>query len=917
VGRALGAMKWVGGWLRRRRLDAELDEELATHLAEAADDYRRRGLGEEAARLAAIRDFGGVSLTRDRCRDVRGCPPVDALVQDVRDALRVLRKTPGFAAAAIATLALGIGANSAIFSVLDAVMLRSLPVRDPRQLVVVGDPTAVQSLSWGTPRTNLFSFPLYREVRDHNRVFSSVLASGRVDNLQIGIDGGGAEDISGRLVTGNYFETLGVEPFLGRTLTAAEDRVPGGDPYVVISYAYWQRRFGGDPSAIGRTVRLKNYPFTIVGVAPPEFFGEVVGDRPDVWAPMMMVPQLMRGREFLDTPTLHALLLVGRLRPGVTIARARADVAAVVREALTQTLASQLSADDRDAIRHGEVRFDADVSPGARGLSRLRQQFSVPLLVLTGMVALVLLVACVNVAHLMLARAAARRREIAMRLTLGAGPGRIVSQFLAESIVLAAAGGALALPIADWGAAALVQLANRGPTADPLMAGLDWRVVGFTAAVCVVAGLAFGLAPALAALRADVTSPRDDGARTIDSRGAAGGRASSALLSAQVAFGVAIVMAAGVLVHSLRNLHNVDLGYRRNELVLATVDLRGAGYTGAQAHAVTRDLLERLSTVSGVRRATASANGLFNGSESAHTLRVEGFTPASSRDLRCNDDEVAPEYFATLGVPIIRGRDITPQDFASAARVVVVNETFARFYFGDRDALGRKIFIEDSDHPGEPPYAIVGIARDVRDRGVRTAVPRRLYAPLTAATFDMFGDVSFEIRASARPDALVDAIRRAIASFDRGLAGSRVRTVDVLVGNSLSSQTIVARLTAAFGALVLILICVGLYGSLSYRLASRTTEIGVRMALGAPPAAIVRMVARESGVMLAVGTAVGVPIGIAATGLFRAMLFEVAPSDPWSIAAAAAAVVVTAVAAAILPARRATSVDPALALKYE
>ena len=905
----------IAALFRGRRLDAELDREVATHLAEAADHHRRMGLSEAEATLAAMRDFGGVAYTKEAYRSTRGLPLVDATAQDLRYAVRVLRKSPGFAAAAIATLALGIGANTAIFTVVNALLLRSLPVQDPDRLLVVGNPAFVHSWSTGTPRTDVFSFPLYRELRDGNQVFSSLLAGSRVDNLQITIDGG-PEDITGRLVTGNYFETLGVDPFLGRMFTAAEDRAPGADPYAVISFGYWQRRFSADPAVVGRTVRLKNYPFTIVGIAPPGFFGEVVGEQPDVWAPMMMEPALMPGRDFLELSNTQTLVLVGRLKPGVTFGQARANVSVVIRKALTETLASRLSADDRDSVRRGDVTFDVPIASGGRGVSRLRQQFSASLLVLMGIVAVVMVVACVNVANLMLARSAAREREMAVRLALGASRGRIVRQLLTESVLLAMAGGVAGLLLAVWSAEALVQIANRSVATHPLVLLIDGRVLGFTIVICLGAAILFGLAPALECLGRDVTPSLQSGARST-----AGGprtiRTGRTLVSAQIALGILILMAAGLLVHSLRNLESVDLGYRHDQLLVARVDLLASGYAGPPAHSLTRELLDRLAAIPRVQRVTASSNGLFSGTESSDGIRVEGFTSANQRDLQSNDDEVGPDYFSTIGVPIMRGREITIQDFASGAHVAVINETFATFYFGRRDPLGYRIFVDDSEHPNDPGYEIVGIVRDIRDHDIRTGVPRRFYAPLTSAEFDFPGALNFEIRTAARPEALVETVRNTIKATAPGLVIDDLKVADQLVGDSLTSQVLVARLSLGFGVLVLVLICVGLYGSMSYAVASRTREIGVRVALGASRTTIVRMVARDAILMLAIGVAAGLPMGMWATRLFRRLLFGVGPADPASVAGAAAIILVTSVVAAILPARRASSVDPMLALRHE
>ncbi|HZR23671.1 MAG TPA: ABC transporter permease [Vicinamibacterales bacterium] len=888
---------------RWRRFDVEFDEELATHLAEAEDEYRRRGLSDDDARLAAIRDIGGISQTKERYRDGRWGRPFDTVAQDIRYAVRVLRKSPRFTASIVLTLTLAIGATTAIFTVIDALMLRELPVRDPHALVVVGDPAAVHSWSWGTPRTNVFSFPLYRELRDRNRTFSSLFASARLDNLQIAIDGP-AEPIDGRLVTGNYFETLGVEPVIGHTFTAQDDRVPGADPYLVISFAYWERRFGRDPSAVGRVVRLKNQRFTIVGVAPPDFFGEVVGDRPQVWAPMMMEPQLMPGRDFLNAVDTHALLLMGRLGRGVTIEQARADVAAVVREALTDTLAGRLSADDRDAMGRGEVTFVAELSEGAHGLSRMRRQFSEPLLLLMGMVTLVLVVTSVNIASLMLARSAARRRELSLRVALGAGPGRLVRQLLTESILLVVVGGVFGLGVASRGAATLVHLASRSASTEPLVLGLDARVLGFTVLVCFVGCVVFGLVPALACLRnTDITAPKR--------------RAGRALVTAQVAIGVAVIMAAALLVRSLGNLQRTDLGFERDELLVATVDLLAGGYRDERAHAITRELLDRLSAIPGVRHVTVSTNGLFKSNDSSHSIRVEGAGSIAPAEVETHRDDVGPDYFSTIGVPIVSGREITSHDFAASARVAVVNETFVDVYFGRGNPLGRRVTIEDSRQPGEPAYEIVGVARDVRDHAIRAAIPPRLYVPLTSGARDNPVALTFEVRTSVRPDRLKQDVRDAIRAASSTLVIDTVTTAHQLVDDTLALPALVARWSLAFGALVLMMICVGIYATMSYRVSSRTTEIAVRLALGAPRSTILWMAAREVALMVTAGIAIGVPIGIAVTRAFDAMLFGVAPADPASVAYAAGAVMLTAGAAAILPARRATRIESTVALRHD
>ncbi|MGH9353199.1 MAG: ADOP family duplicated permease [Terriglobia bacterium] len=893
---------------RRSNVEREMEGELRLHLRSRADDLERQGLSRAEAERQARIEFGGYQRYKEECREALGTRLLGELIADVRHGLRQLRRNPGFTAIAVLTLALGIGANTAIFTVIDALILRMLPIRDPQQLVAMGNPIHVHSWSNGTPRTDIFSYPLYCQVRDYNTVFSSVLASSHIDSLQITIDGG-AEKARGRLVTGNYFQTLGIEPLLGRMFTGTEDRVPGSDPFVVLSYDYWRDRFAGDPAVIGRTVHLNNYPFTIIGVAPPGFSGEVVGDRADLWVPVTMEPQLLPGRDFLETPDISTLLLMGRLRPGVTLAQARENVDAVVREALTETLSARMSADDRDAMR--SMKFNVEVSPGGRGLSRLREEFSTPLLLLMGLVGVVLLVACVNVANLMLARSATRRREFAVRLALGAGPGRIVRQVLTEAILLSGLGGALGLLMARWGSAALVGVASREST-KALALGLDWRVLAFAAAVCLISGLLFGLVPALQFLKPGL----DQGLREGDRSAKGGmGRMGEILVSLQIGLGVLVLIAAGLLVRSLQKLQDVNLGYSRDRLVLARVDLVASGYKGPEILNKTRELLNGLASVPGVRSVTASSNGLFSGDESSDNIRIEGFNPAA--DLHTADDEVGPDYFSTIGVPILLGREINQQDFQSGARVAVVNESFAKFYFGARNPLGRMVYIADSEYPGRPPYEIVGVARDVHDHGVRAAVRRRFYAPLSSAAFDDDGAPNIELRVVGNPRALIGSIRTKIHALAPNVIIDSLETGGNLVTDTLTSQVLVAKLSAFFAALVLALLCVGLYGTLSYRVAERTREIGIRMALGARRQDVLWMVVREVCVMLVVGSMAGIAGGIAATRLFQSMLYGVGTADPVSIATAIITLVATSLAAAIVPARRATKVDPMVALRYE
>jgi predicted permease len=531
-----------------------------------------------------------------------------------------------------------------------------------------------------------------------------------------------------------------------------------------------------------------------------------------------------------------------------------------------------------------------------------------------GMVGLVLLVACVNVSNLLLARSSARQREIAVRLAIGAARGRIVSQLLTEAALLALMGGALGLLLANWGSSELVHLVSQKST-NPLGLGLNWEVLGFTAGVCVVACILFGLAPALDFLKANVGPVLKEAGRG-SSQSAARGRMGRILVSAQIALGVLVLMAAGLLVRSLKNLQDADLGYSREHLLLARVDGAASGYKGAAEQNLIRQLLDGFASLPGVQGVTVSANGLYSGTESEDGIRVEGYV-SQEQVQTAHDDSVGANYFSTIGVPIVMGREINDQDYRTGARVLVVNEAFVKFFYGDRNPLGRKIFVVDSDHPNERPFEIIGVARDVKDHGIRAEVPRRMYAPLTAGVFTDASAPNFEIRAIGNPEVLVKAVRQKMKDVDANLVTDAVSTADDLVQDSITSETLVAQLSSFFGGLVLLLVCVGLYGSMSYGVEARTREIGVRVAMGAGRKDVIWMVTREASIMLAIGAAIGIPAGIAATLLFKSMLFGVGGADPLSIAAAIATLFAISLVAAIVPARRAMRVDPMVALRYE
>src|SRR5947209_809513 len=594
---------------------------------------------------------------------------METFIQDLRYGLRVLRKSPAFTTVAVFTLALGIGANTAIFSLINAVLLNMLPVKDPAQLVVVGDPIAAHSISMGTPQVDYFSYPLYRELSKGNNVFSGMLASAEMHRLRV--TGSKGDEVTGNgvgvLVSGNYFSVLGVNTLLGRTITPDDDTAAGAHPVAVISYGFWKEKFGQESGIVGQTVRLNGYPFTIVGVAPAGFFGDTVGDNQDVWMPITMQQQVMPGREWLDTLNVSWIHCIGRLKPGLSVEQARANVNLLFQQLLNGPIAAKLEPDDVKGLKESRI----DVMPGGSGFSVLRGEFYQPLLLLMAIVGLVLLIACVNVANLLLARASARQREIAVRLAIGAAPGRIVRQLLTESVLLAFTGGLLGLLVAQWGTKALLHMSGN----TDLATSPDWHVLLFTAAVCLLTGILFGLIPALRSRAISVVPSLKASAQGANPQ-AKGWNWGKLLVIAQVTLSLLVLFVAGLFVRSLQNMRNVDLGYSREHLLLVSTEPVAAGYkTAPQFTGFANQAVTQFVSLPGVKAATYSKNGLFSGSESANSIKVPGFQPKKDDDLDSAFDRVGPNYFTALKIPILLGRDIGPQDTDSTNNIEVNNET--------------------------------------------------------------------------------------------------------------------------------------------------------------------------------------------------------------------------------------------------
>lgn len=837
------------------------------------------------------------------------------LRQDIEYGIRTLRKNKGFTAVMLLILALGIGANTAMFTLIDALLLRTLPVPNPGTLVTIGDPARTGSLSQGTPRTDLFSVPLYQDIRDNNRSLVGVYASGRAPRLDVfvsvagaGTGGGEAEHPRGRLVSGNYFELLGIPAMAGRVFTQKEDEAPGRDPVAVISQGYWQRRFAGDRSVIGRIITVNGAPLTIIGVAPSGFTGDIVGQPTDLWIPLMMQPAIMAHTAWLDNREISWLLLMGRLRSGTTLEQARSDIAAVE----TRSLTENVPADDHGGVERGLRERPIRVEAGARGFSYYRSSYGRSLLTLMAAVGLVLLVVCANVANLMLARAVTRGREMSLRMALGAGRIRLIQQLLTESVLLATGGGALGLLVAVWGSAALLKLAGGGPRPIPLAVHMDGRILGFTALLSLVTAVLFGVIPAFRATRVELaTALRTQGRSVAGGSGRPGKMAIGKLLvMAQVALSLLLLVGTGMLLRSMQRLQSAEVGAARDELVIAGIDAQRSGYTGPKLAALIRDLTERVGRVPGVVSVAASENGLFSGTESGTTLKIEGFTAHADQDTISAYDDVGPNYFTTIGAHLLQGRDFEERDNETGQKVAIINQTAATFYFPTRSPLGRHIT------PDSSSYEIVGVVADVQQSSVRDDPERRVYLPMVQLS-ELPTGFRLQIRVTGDPARLIVPIRRAILGGDPTLIVTAVDPLVDLTRDAISQDRMMAKVVTFFGGLALVLAAVGLYGVMAHSTTRRTTEFGLRMALGANPGNVTRMVLRESMVMVIGGVVIGLPASIAAMKLVQAQLFRVDLLDPPSIIFAIGVLAVSAAGAGYLPARRAARVAPLQAIQAD
>jgi macrolide transport system ATP-binding/permease protein len=915
-------------WLTQsNRKDAELREELQFHLDEEAEQHHAEGLAEEQSRWLARRELGNLTLLQEDTRAVWRCAILEQLGQDLRYAFRTMTANRLFTLLVITSLALGIGANTAIYSFMDAILLRSLPVSDPKSLAVLnwhakstkGDfvMRGMSGTTYDDPHSGvtggIFPFPAFELFQKSDSVFSTVFAfyrSSEAKHLNVSIKGE-ADLAAGVYVSGDYFRGLVVLPVAGRLIVPDDDRA-GAPPVAVVSYTFSQNRFGEAANAVGQSILIDKLPFTITGVTPPEFFGVDPETAPDIYLPMHTNELLgaanpfgFRSEDYL-AQNYYWVQVMGRLRPGVGLAEAQAALAPLFQQWVASTAANERERSNLPVLV---------VKEAAGGLDTLRRQYSQPLYVLMTLVGLILALACANVANLLLARAAARRREMALRLSIGAGRLRIVRQLLTESVLLASLGGVLGVLFAIWGIRFLTLLLANGQANFTLRAELNWHVLGAAAALSLLTGMLFGLVPALQATRVDVM-PALKETRAGQSQAKHAFRRislSHGLMVCQIAISLLMLVAAGLFVRTLSNLQSIELGFNRENVLLFQLNARKAGHKDPEIAAFYGDLRRRFSAIPGVSAASLSEGSITSG-ETALPLSIAGAPPNPANRLW----SVGPAFFRTMEIPILAGRDIEERDQPGSQAVAVINEVFAKVNFGDRNPLGQHLALLQAGE-GEPlarDMEIVGVCRNARYGSLTREIPPVAYIPYNQG-YPQPDQMVYALRTPGDPLLYVNSVREIVRQADASVPVSEVRTQGADINHTINQEITFAELCSGFAMLALLISCVGLYGTVSYNVARRTGEIGIRMALGAQRSGVIRMVLREVLVLAAAGLAIGMTTAMATSKFVASFLYGMKPNDPPALVAAVAILLGAAILGGYAPARRASQIDPMVALRHE
>jgi macrolide transport system ATP-binding/permease protein len=915
-------------WLtERRRKEAELRDELEFHLDEETEDRQAEGLASEEAKQAARRDLGNIALLQEDTRATWTWTFLEQLIQDLRYAFRTMAANKTFSALAILSLALGIGANTAIYSFMDSILLRSLLVPNPESLVVLnwharktGPDFVMHGMSGSTfddaklgTTAGIFPYPAFELFRKNDSVFSTVFAHcqyWQVKNLNVAIKGQ-TDLAAGWSVSGDYFGGLGIPPAAGRLIMPDDDHA-GAPAVAVVSYGFSQRRFGGAANAAGQAIIIDNLPFTVVGVTPPEFFGVDPAAAPDVYLPMHTNELFGAAHQFGFKPSHYLerdyywIDVMGRLRPGVSLAQAQATLAPAFHQWVAST-----ATNDQERANLPELI----IKEGAGGLDSLRRQYSKPLYVLLTLVGLILLLACANVANLLLARAAVRRREIALRLSLGAGRSRIVRQLLTESVLLASLGGALGVLIAIWGIRFLTLLLANGRNNFTLHADLNWHVLAVAVVLSLLTGVLFGLAPALQSTRVDVMPALKETrvGQPVARHSFRRLSLSHVLLVGQIGISLLMLVAAGLFVHTLSNLQSIELGFNRQNVLLFQVDARKAGHKDPEISAFYADLRRRFSAIPGVRSASLAEASLI-GNETGLPIGVSG-APANGVNRILT---VGPAFFTTMQIPILAGRDFEERDRPGSPAVAVINQVFAKANFGDRNPLGQRLTLREAGDEKRiaRDMEIVGVTKDARYGGLTINIPPVVYMPYDQG-YPQLNQMVYELRTAGDPLRYVNTVRETVRQADARVPVFEIRSQSADIDQTISQEITFAELCSGFAMLALVIACVGLYGTVSYNVARRTGEIGIRMALGAPRGGVMRMVLREVLVLAAMGLAIGMATALGTSKFVASFLYGMKPNDPLAIILAVVTLLSAALLAAYVPARKASRIDPMTALRHE
>jgi putative ABC transport system permease protein len=833
------------------------------------------------------------------------------LLQDLRYAIRTFRKSPVFVAVAVLSLAFGIGANTAIFTLVDQVLLRLLPVKDPQQLVLLWGRGPHYGSNNGRYK---LSYPMYEDFRDHNQVFSGMFCRWET-SMSVSSDGR-TERVDGELVSGTYFPVLGVGAALGRLFTAEDDKTPGGAPYAVLSYRYWLSRYAGSPAVIGKKLIVNGHPLTVIGVSQAGFDGTDPGKSPQIRVPVMMKAEMdTLGASFdynFKSRRGRWVNVFGRMKPGVTEQQAKAALQPFFHQMLEMEVREKDFAHAAPEVRQHFLTMWIDLLPASKGDSELRRQFSSALLVLTAIVGLVLLIACANVANLLVARATARQKEIAVRLALGASRSRIVSQLLIESLLLAITGGIAGLALAVWMDRALLGFLPTGETPLTISSTPDWRIMSFNLGISLLTGIIFGLIPALQSTRPQLAGTLKDQVGSIAGGTSVGLR--KALVAAQVTLSLLLLIGAGLFIRSLKNLKDLDPGFNTNNLVEFSIDPTRNAYKPERSLDFYRQLRENLDAIPGVEASAFAVMPVLSGDEWDNSIAIEGFShnPTDAPDPHMQFN--SPDYFRTMNIPILAGRDFRMSDGRDAPKVCIVNEKFAKRYFKDGNALGRHIGM--GGNPGTKlDIEIVGVVRDTKYESMRDEIPIEVYQPYHQVPF-VLGMMAY-VRTARLPEQAFLSIRQVVNGLDSNLPVSDMKTLEKQQAESLITERLVATLSTGFGILATLLATIGLYGVMAYTVAQRTREIGIRMALGAASHNVLWMVMKEVLQLVAIGVALGLPAAWALTRFAKSQLYGIQPNDALTIALATAGIALVAIFSGYIPARRATLVDPMRALRWE